>query len=123
VCLEPPVVIDCLEFDRRLRLRDPSDELSRLSGDLAVIGAPELGTLFLETYEQLTGDRPAPSVLSFYGRNAALVKARIAVWRLAQGSGNQTGLLARIHTSFRMAEVGRRANPHGVGLPTMSPSR
>jgi aminoglycoside phosphotransferase family enzyme len=103
VCLVPPVVIDCLEFDRRLRLRDPADEISQLAAGLDTLGAPDLGRVFLWTYGEVTGDWPDPEVLSFYRRNAALVKARLAAWRLAGDARDRARLLARVRDSFRVA--------------------
>lgn len=83
VCLtDPPMVIDCLEFDRALRVQDVADELSYLAMECEFAGAPFIGPIVLETYERLTGDRIPPSLSAFHGSLRALIRAKLAVWHL-----------------------------------------
>lgn len=80
ICLtDEPVIFDCLEFDRSLRLLDPADELSFLAMECARLGAPEVGTLALATYTDATGDAPPEALMHFYQSCRALQRARIAV--------------------------------------------
>ncbi len=80
VCLvDEPVVFDCLEFDRSLRLLDPVDELSFLAMECERLGAPEVGTLALATYADATGDVPPDRLVHFYRSYRAVQRARIAV--------------------------------------------
>ncbi len=83
VCLErAPVVIDCLEFSRELRIVDALDELSFLALECERLGAPEVGPLLLGEYARLTGD-PAPSgLVELYQAFRACRRAKIAVWHL-----------------------------------------
>jgi uncharacterized protein len=89
ICLhDPPAIFDCLEFSRDLRMLDPVDELSFLGLECLRLGAPHVGDWFLATYRDVTGDCPAPELLSFYRRFRGLRRAKIAIWHLSEpGSG------------------------------------
>jgi aminoglycoside phosphotransferase family enzyme len=83
VCLEArPVVIDCLEFDRELRLLDPVSELSFLALECDRLGARWVGAQLLAGYAARTGDQVPGALLSFYRSHHALVRAAVAVWHL-----------------------------------------
>lgn len=80
ICLiEEPVVFDCLEFDRTLRLLDPADELGFLAMECARLDAPAIGALVLETYADVAGDTPPERLLHFYQSYRALQRAQLAV--------------------------------------------
>lgn len=80
VCLtDPPVIFDCLEFDRSLRLLDPADELAFLAMECEWLGGPSVGQLLFDTYTEVTGDRPAERLVHFYKSYRAFQRARIAV--------------------------------------------
>jgi aminoglycoside phosphotransferase family enzyme len=81
VALGPvPAVIDCLEFDRPLRLLDPADELAFLALECERLGAPWVGEAFLAEYRRLTGDEPPERLMHVYAVVRALVRAKLAVW-------------------------------------------
>lgn len=83
VCLtEPPVVIDCLEFSRDLRIRDPADELSFLAMECEKLGEQRVGTILFEVYRTITGDEPPASLIAFYKAYRASERARLAIWHL-----------------------------------------
>lgn len=83
VCMEPePSVIDCLEFDRQLRLLDPISELSFLHLECRRIGAPDVGETVLDEYWSVTGDRVPDDLVSFYLGYHAVVRAAVSVWHL-----------------------------------------
>ena len=75
---EPPVIIDCLEFSRELRLLDPADELAFLGLECERLGAPGPGRCLPELYREASGDRPDRVLFDFYGAFRALVRARLA---------------------------------------------
>ncbi len=80
-----PRVLDCLEFDDRLRWLDGLDDIAFLAMDLERLGAPELGELLLDRYAEHTGD-PAPSSLrEHYLAYRAFVRVKVACLRHAQG--------------------------------------
>jgi len=85
ICLlAPPVVIDCLEFSRRLRLVDPVDELAFLAMECERLEAPVVGERLLHTYTQVTHDRPAAALVSFYMSFRAGLRARFAIAHLRE---------------------------------------
>ena len=85
VCLvDPPAIIDCLEFSRDLRIQDPADELSFLALECERLGAPVVGHWFFDVYRDVTGDDPAGDLLEFYRGFRALRRAKIAIWHLRE---------------------------------------
>ena len=79
---ERPIIMDCLEFNRELRLLDPVDELAYLAIECHRLGAPHLGDVVLETYRADTGDRPPPRLIDFYASLRAMLRAKLAIWHL-----------------------------------------
>ncbi|HCO43459.1 hypothetical protein [Candidatus Macondimonas diazotrophica] len=81
-CLEPPVIFDCLEFSRELRMLDAVDELAYLGLECARLGQP--GTLegLLAAYGACCEDDPPAELVRFYQRYRALVRAKLALWHL-----------------------------------------
>lgn len=79
VCLtDPPVIIDCLEFEPAFRLVDPADELAFLALECELAGALSVGERCLaETCAKLD-DCPAPILIDFYRGCRALLRARLA---------------------------------------------
>lgn len=78
----PVQIIDCLEFQRSLRLLDPADELAFLALECERLGAPYVGRALLRLYRILSGDHPAAALLQFYRSHRALIRAKLAVWHL-----------------------------------------
>jgi aminoglycoside phosphotransferase family enzyme len=85
VCLEDePVIIDCLEFNRALRILDTGSELAFLALECERLGAPGVGNRLLETYSNASGDRLPRRLLGFYKSYHASMRAKIAVWHLKE---------------------------------------
>ncbi|HEX4950305.1 MAG TPA: hypothetical protein VFZ34_26810 [Blastocatellia bacterium] len=83
ICLErEPVIIDCLEFNRELRLLDPVSELAFLALECERLGASKVGERIFQEYTEQTGDHPPLSLLSFYQSMQACRCAKVAVWHL-----------------------------------------
>jgi uncharacterized protein len=83
ICLESqPVIIDCLEFNRDLRILDSASELSFLALECERLGAPEAGIFLLKAYEIEAGERLPWELMEFYKSYHASIRARIAVWHL-----------------------------------------
>ncbi|WP_303906123.1 hypothetical protein [Thiohalomonas denitrificans] len=81
VCLtDPPVVIDCLEFNRGFRILDAVDELAYLAVECERLGAAWAGVELLNIYSATTGDQPAPKLIHFYSSFRATLRAKIAIW-------------------------------------------
>jgi aminoglycoside phosphotransferase family enzyme len=80
ICLAPdPVIIDCLEFNRRFRIVDPVDELAFLAMECERRGAPWIGDRLFHTYTQVTRDLPATRLVLFYKIFRACLRARFAI--------------------------------------------
>ncbi|WP_051953628.1 hypothetical protein [Methylocapsa aurea] len=80
VCLgDPPVIIDCLEFNRRLRLVDPIDELTYLGLECSRLGASWIGPVLLSRYAHHSGDAPAGDLVSFHRCYRACLRARLSL--------------------------------------------
>ena len=86
-CLDDgPRVLDCLEFDDRLRFLDRIDDACFLAMDLERLGAPELGAEFLGWYAEFSGDPAPPSLVHHYIAYRAFVRAKVAGLRADQGA-------------------------------------
>jgi aminoglycoside phosphotransferase family enzyme/predicted kinase len=85
-CLDDGVrILDCLEFDDRLRWVDALDDAAFLAMDLERLGSPRLAGKFTRWYAEYSAD-PAPAALCHhYMAYRALVRAKIALLRAAQG--------------------------------------
>jgi uncharacterized protein len=85
VCLsDPPVIIDCLEFSRPLRLVDPFDELTFFTLECEVLGAGWVGEHIMERCREGLEDTPARHLLEFYWNYRACLRARIALVHLLE---------------------------------------
>ncbi len=85
VCLlEKPVFIDCLEFNRDLRILDPFDEIAYLGVECDRLGAAWIGEVFLSAAHHRLAV-PAPrSLILFYRAARALLRARLALAHLIE---------------------------------------
>lgn len=84
VCLEEPVprVIDCLEFDRHLRIVDAAEELGYLALECERLGAPELRDQLFDAYEDAAQDSPDHRLVHFYQSVHACSRAWLALRHL-----------------------------------------
>jgi aminoglycoside phosphotransferase family enzyme len=83
VCLgPPPVVIDCVEFNREFRMLDPADELGYLAMECERLGAAWAGRALVAEYTALSGDEPPDRLVNFYQSVRATLRAKLAVWHL-----------------------------------------
>jgi aminoglycoside phosphotransferase family enzyme len=83
ICVEsPPVIFDCLEFNRSFRILDAADELAFLSMECERLDAPQVEQELFQAYRRITGDHPPPSIVQFYKAQRACLRARLAIWHL-----------------------------------------
>lgn len=83
VCLtRPPVVIDCLEFSRALRILDPFDELADLGMELERLDASWIAATLMERCTAALNDRPPERLMAFYKAYRACLRARLAIRHL-----------------------------------------
>jgi uncharacterized protein len=77
-------VVDCVEFDRKLRELDVADDLSFLLVDLAAQGGERFGEVLVRAYREAGGDPGEDCLIAFYATYRALVRAKVALVRAAQ---------------------------------------
>ena len=90
-CLEDgPRILDCLEFDDRLRYCDELSDVAFLAMDLERLGHANLASAFLGFYRDL-GARSWPKSLEhFYIAYRALIRSKVACIRSFQGEDAAT---------------------------------
>lgn len=81
---EPIQVIDCLEFNRSMRIIDPYDEINYLGLECAMLGTPWARAILLDALDARLGGRPDTGVLALYGAFRALLRARLCLAHLLE---------------------------------------
>ncbi len=83
VCLlEPPVVIDCLEFSPQLRQVDPFDEIAYLGLVCDAAGSAWIGPMLETGISSALCDQPPKELIHFYTAHRAVLRARLAMAHL-----------------------------------------
>jgi aminoglycoside phosphotransferase family enzyme len=83
VCLlQPPVVIDCLEFNTELRQVDPFEEIAFLGLECSMAGAEWIARRLFSGCVEALADRPPPALMALYTAQRALLRARLAMSHL-----------------------------------------
>jgi len=104
VCLEAePVIIDCLDFNRDLRLLDPVSELAFLELECRRLGNDWIGRRLSEGYAQHLGDGVPEDLCAFYRSYHALMRAAIAAWHLDEPGQDLDKWRGRAETYLRLA--------------------
>ena len=86
VLADGPRILDCLDFDERLRCGDVLLDVAFLAMDLERLGAPELARLLLSSYGELSGRPQPPSLEHFFIAYRAAVRAKVTAIRWEQGA-------------------------------------
>jgi aminoglycoside phosphotransferase family enzyme/predicted kinase len=128
-CLaDGPRVLDCLEFDERLRTGDVLADVAFLAMDLERLGRADLGWSFIEDHAALLGDRWPASLAHHHIAYRAQVRAKVACLRAAQGGEGATAEAAQLlGIAARHLEAGRVrlvlvGGPPGTGKSTLATS-
>jgi aminoglycoside phosphotransferase family enzyme len=112
---DPPAVIDCLEFDRNLRILDRAEELEFLSLECARLGHAVTGERIARDCLGRLGDAVPPALRSFYRGHRAATRAKLYVWRAAEPDG---GSPAQWHATAReYLAVARAAAVEAATVP------
>ena len=77
-------IIDCLEFNDRLRVVDPFDEIAFLSLECERLGAAWAGDYIQRRLKRLLRDGPADELFAFYRCHRATLRARLAIAHLME---------------------------------------
>ena len=78
-------MLDCLDFDDRLRWMDVLDDVGCLAMDLERLGAPPLAAAFMQWYEEFSGVQQLVSLEHHYIAYRAFMRAKVAGVRARQG--------------------------------------
>lgn len=115
ICLEPvPVIIDCLEFNRGMRLLDAADELAFLALECERLGSAASGRRIFELYARLSGDAPPTDLVDFYKSCRACLRAKLAVWHVDEENPADAGKWTALAREYLgLAEK----YSHAFGLP------
>ncbi|MET8582368.1 AAA family ATPase [Streptomyces collinus] len=96
-CLDDgPRVLDCLEFDDRLRYVDGLDDAAFLAMDLEQLGTREAAAYFLSRYGEYSGDPAPPSLWHHYVAYRAFVRTKVSVIQARQGASGAEGAARRL---------------------------
>ncbi|KPM51799.1 hypothetical protein CcI49_18610 [Frankia sp. CcI49] len=106
-CLDDgPRILDCLEFDRRLRVGDVLSDIAFLAMDLERLGRPDLSRFLLDQYRAYTAVTHPLSLESLYIAYRAFTMCRIACTQYAQGA-TAAAAEARALASLALASLRR----------------
>ncbi|MBX6390341.1 MAG: AAA family ATPase [Frankia sp.] len=96
-CLpDGPRVLDCIEFDQRLRVGDVLGDVAFLAMDLERLGAADDAERFLAWYREFSGENHPPSLEHLYIAYRAFVRTKIACIRHSQGDPDAAGNASRL---------------------------
>ena len=118
-CLDDgPRILDCVEFDDRLRYGDVLADIAFLAMDLERLDRADLARQLVADYAELSGDVVPASLLSFYTAQRALVRAKVACVRSRQGDANAAAeARALVALALRHLEIARIRLVVVGGLP------
>ena len=113
-----PRVLDCIEFDDRLRHGDVLADVAFLAMDLERLGAREHASRFLALYRELSGETHPASLAHHYVAYRAHVRSKVACLRHDQGDPEAAAEAARLlDIALRHLERGRVVLTLVGGLP------
>jgi aminoglycoside phosphotransferase family enzyme len=116
VCLDGrPAIIDCLEFNRALRLLDPVDELAYLALECERLGAGWVRGILFDAYVRASGDQPAPELIGFYASFRAGLRARLAAWHRHEPGKGRTPVQWEARADEYLALAETYAESAGTG--------
>jgi len=101
-CLDDgPRILDCIEFDDRLRFGDVLDDLAFLAMDLEHLGARALVRVLWEKYSELSDDHFPDSLAYHYCATRAYVRAKVSCLSHAEGLSGTSSEARAMHELAR----------------------
>ena len=118
-CLpDGPRILDCIEFDDRLRHGDVLADVAFLAMDLERLGRPDLARRFLTHYREFSAETHPASLAHHYIAYRAHVRAKVACLRHEQGDAAAAAEASRLlRIAFTHAERARVTLTLVGGLP------
>lgn len=105
-CLDDgPRLLDCLEFDDRLRYVDRLDDIAFLAMGLDRLGDPAAARLLVDTWASCVGDPAPPSLVNHFIAYRAFVRAEVGALRGAQNGPDAGSYLASALAHLRSGAV------------------
>ena len=107
---DPVKIIDCLEFNPRLRAVDPFDEIAFLSLECERLGAAWVGQYIRHRIARTLRDGPNEALFLFYRCHRATLRARLAIAHLLEPSPRtpeKWPCLARTYLRLAAADAAR----------------
>jgi predicted kinase len=120
-CLhDGPRILDCLEFDDRLRYGDVLADVAFLAMDLERLGRADLAQVLLDEYRAKTRDAWPSSLAHYYVAYRAVVRLKVAALR-----NDGAGASVHLDLAVRHLELGRIrlvlvGGPPGSGKSTLA---
>lgn len=85
VCIENGIcIMDCVEFNRRIRWVDVTRDVGFLAMDLDYRGHADLGRAFVRRYVKTSGDAGVNELIDFYKAYNACVRGKVDGFQLSQ---------------------------------------
>lgn len=107
-------VFDCIEFNAAFRWIDVMNELAFMAMDLHSHGLRALGHRFVNACLERSGDYGGVRVLRYYLVYRALVRAKVAAIRAAQGAQQPAGVEDPVRPFLDVAAATMRPSPPRV---------
>jgi hypothetical protein len=121
-----PRILDCLDFDDRLRGGDVVADIAFLTMDLERLGRPDLAAAFVASYLEASGDEWPPSLLHHHVAERAVVRALVTLVRHRQEpTTDERAAIDLLDLAARHLHAGRVrlvavGGPPGSGKSTLS---
>ncbi|MFZ7124829.1 MAG: AAA family ATPase [Desulfobacterales bacterium] len=103
-------IVDCIEFNERLRHIDVASDLAFLSMELDSEKAPHLGAALIENYARASGDWQAFAVLPFFKCYRAMVRCKVNCIQIDSGEEPDRQKLFRANAERFLELAGRYAD-------------
>jgi aminoglycoside phosphotransferase family enzyme len=102
-------IIDCLEFNPRLRVVDPFDEIAFLSLECERLGAAWAGAYIERRMKRMLRDGPVEELFAFYRCHRATLRARLAIAHLLEQHPRTPEKWPRLAATYlKLAETSAR---------------
>jgi aminoglycoside phosphotransferase family enzyme/predicted kinase len=110
-----PIVIDCVEFNERLRCGDAAADVAFLAMELTARSRADLAELFLAAFAREVDDHDLYGVVDFYAGYRAWVRGKVAAFLAADPSTPREKALRKAEEARSLFALARCYAEAGVG--------